>query len=244
MDLSRLKSIIESLLYVSENPVSIGRIREALGEEAELSDIREAMMSLVVEFDQPGRGIRIGEIAGGYQIITRPENSVYVKRHQKIKPPKLSGQALETLAIIAYRQPIIRAEIEEIRGVSAGGVLKTLLERRLIRISGRQDVPGKPMMYSTTPEFLKYFGLKDLASLPPLREIERELGLDENSILGGLEPELPGLDGPEMEAMAEEFRRKRAEIAAGADIGDVFDIAQPEPEKNIRVVTRKRKYRR
>jgi len=244
MELSRLKAVIESLLYVTENPLSVSRVREALGEEAELPVIREAMAALVMEFDQPGRGVRVVEIAGGYQIITRPENSVYVKRLQKIKPPKLSAQALETLAIIAYRQPIIRAEIEEIRGVNAGGVLKTLLERRLIRISGRQDVPGKPIMYSTTPEFLKYFGLKDLSSLPPLREIERELGLDENSILGNLEPELPGLDGPEMEAMAEEFRRKRAELAAGAEVDDVLDFPKPEPEKKIRVVIRKRKYRR
>jgi segregation and condensation protein B len=130
------------------------------------------------------------------------------------RPPKLSAQSLETLAIIAYRQPIIKAEIEAIRGVSADGVIKTLLDRRMVKIAGRQDVPGKPMMYATTTEFLQYFGLKDLNSLPSLRELERELGMEENSILSGLEPELPGLDGPEMEEMAREYRAKKAAEAA------------------------------
>jgi segregation and condensation protein B len=137
----------------------------------------------------------IAGLAGGYQFITRPEYAVYIKKLQKIRPPKLSAQSLETLAIIAYRQPIIKAEIEAIRGVSADGVIKTLLDRRLVKIAGRQDVPGKPMMYATTNEFLQYFGLKDLNSLPSLRELRRESGMEENSILSGLEPELPGSTG-------------------------------------------------
>jgi len=214
MEFSRLRTVIEALLYVSEGPLPLSRMREAIGEDAEAKEIKDALASVIEDFNADGRGVKVAELAGGYQIVTRAEHAVYVKRLQKIKPPKLSAQALETLAIIAYRQPIIRAEIDAIRGVYSGGTLKTLLERRLIKIAGRQDVPGKPIMYATTPDFLRYFGLKDLASLPPMRELERELGMEENSILSNLEPELPGLDGPEMEAMAEEYRARRAAAAA------------------------------
>lgn len=222
MEFSSLKAVVEALLYISEGPLPVSRIREAIGDDAESQEIREAVAALVSDFDSDGRGVKIAELAGGYQVVTRAEYAPYIRRMQKIKPPKLSSQALETLAIIAYRQPIIRAEIEMIRGVSSGGTLKTLLERRLVRIAGRQDVPGKPMMYATTSDFLRYFGLKDLATLPPLRELERELGMEENSILSNLEPELPGLDGPEMELMAEEYRARRA--AAEAELA-----AEEEP---------------
>lgn len=225
MEFSNLKAVIEAMLYVSEGPLPLSRIREAVGEDAEAITVREALMSVIQDFDADARGVRIAELAGGYQIVTRAEHAPFIRRLQKIKPPKLSAQSLETLAIIAYRQPIIRAEIEVIRGVSSGGTLKTLLERRMVRIAGRQDVPGKPMMYATTSEFLRYFGLKDLASLPPMRELERELGMEENSILNNLEPELPGLDGPEMERMAEEYRARRAAVEAEglleeAELGD------------------------
>jgi segregation and condensation protein B len=217
MALQQIKAAVEALLYVSDTPLSLRKIKEAFGEDSgvEPEEIQNALTSLQEDFNTDGRGVRIAELAGGFQIITRPEFAAYIKRLQKIKPPRLSAPALETLAIIAYRQPLIRAEIEAIRGVNADGVLKTLLERRLIRIAGRQDVPGKPIMYATTAEFLQYFGLKDLSSLPSLRELERELGMEENTILGNLEPELPGLDGPEMERMAEEYREKRrADIEA------------------------------
>jgi len=235
MEFSRLKAAVEALLYVSDEPLSVKRIKETVGDEAEAAEIREAMLSIVADFDSEGRGVKIVELAGGYQIVTRPEFALYVKKLQKIRPPKLSAQALETLAIIAYRQPIIRAEIEAIRGVNADGVIKTLLERRLIKIAGRQDVPGRPIMFSTTAEFLRYFGLKDLSSLPSLRELERELGMEENSLSKDLEPELPGLDGPEMEAMAEEYRAKRAamlaaeEAAGDAPVQEYYDEASNVP---------------
>lgn len=233
MEFQKLKALVEALLYVSEGPLPMSRIRESIGEDAQLPEIKEALMSVITDFDSAGRGVRIAELAGGYQIITRAEHAPYIKRLQKIKPPKLTAQSLETLAIIAYRQPIIRAEVEAIRGVSSGGTLKTLLERRLIRMAGRQDVPGKPIMYATTHEFLRYFGLKDLASLPPLRELERELGIEENSILSNLEPELPGLDGPELEKMAAEYRAHKAAMLARpfGELGDEGpDIADTEPQ--------------
>ena len=220
MEFNSLKAAVEALLYVSDMPLSLKKIRETLGEDIPFEDIRAGVNALVAEFEADGRGVRIAELAGGYQFITRPEYAVYIKKLQKIRPPKLSAQSLETLAIIAYRQPIIKAEIEAIRGVSADGVIKTLLDRRLVKIAGRQDVPGKPMMYATTTEFLQYFGLKDLNSLPSLRELERELGMEENSILSGLEPELPGLDGPEMEEMAREYRAKKAAEAAALEAAE------------------------
>jgi segregation and condensation protein B len=228
MEFNSLKAAVEALLYVSDLPLSLKKMRETLGEEMPFEDVRAAVNSLVAEFDGDGRGVRIAELAGGYQFITRPEYAVYIKKLQKIRPPKLSAQSLETLAIIAYRQPIIKAEIEAIRGVSADGVIKTLLDRRLVKIAGRQDVPGKPMMYATTNEFLQYFGLKDLNSLPSLRELERELGMEENSILSGLEPELPGLDGPEMEEMAREYRAKKAAEAAEAAALEAAAISEAE----------------
>ena len=236
MELESLKAAVEALLYVSDGPLPLRKIQESLGEEdVNQESVRAAVESLMADFGLDGRGIRLAELAGGYQIITRPEYAPYIKKLQKIKPPRLSAQALETLAIIAYRQPIIRAEIEAIRGVNADGVLKTLLERRLIKIAGRQDVPGKPIMYSTTQEFLQYFGLKDLSSLPSLRELERELGIDGGSVLNNLEPELPGLDGPEMEAMAEEYRARKKALAeedeaadAEADPGAVQDELDKE----------------
>ena len=229
MALQQIKASVEALLYVSDTPLSLRKIKEAFGEDSgvEQEEIQNALTSLQEDFNSDGRGVRIAELAGGFQIITRPEFAPYIKRLQKIKPPRLSAPALETLAIIAYRQPLIRAEIEAIRGVNADGVLKTLLERRLIRIAGRQDVPGKPIMYATTADFLQYFGLKDLSSLPSLRELERELGMEENTILGNLEPELPGLDGPEMERMAEEYREKRR---ADIEAEEAYLAAQAEAE--------------
>ena len=225
MEFPRLKAAVEALLYVSDGPLTIKRLREVIGEETELAAIRDAVISLMGDFDADGRGTKLAELAGGYQITTRPEFAQYVKKLQKIKPPKLSSQALETLAIIAYRQPLIRAEVEAIRGVNADGVLKTLLERRLVKIAGRQDVPGKPIMYATTSEFLVYFGLKDLFSLPSMRELERELGMGENQILSNLEPELPGLDGPELEAMAVEYRARKALMEAADEAAEAAEEA-------------------
>jgi segregation and condensation protein B len=112
------------------------------------------------------------QVAGGYQFRSRPELAGYISRMKRAKPVKFSQSAMETLAIVAYRQPVTRAEIEYLRGVDSGGVLKNLLDRRLLRIIGKKDIPGKPLIYGTTREFMEAFSLKDLASLPTLREIE------------------------------------------------------------------------
>ena len=170
-----LKGMLEALLFVHHEPLSVERLMAVLG-EIDKQDVRQALEDLRVDYDREGRGLQLVERAGGYQLVTRPDYAPWIKRLDKTKAiPKLSRSALETLAIIAYRQPLVRAEIEDIRRVETAGVLRTLLERKLIRIVGRKEVPGRPILYGTTKDFLKQFGLRDLSELPPLREI-KELG--------------------------------------------------------------------
>jgi segregation and condensation protein B len=169
-----VKPILESLIFVSDAPLSLDRMCILL-EEFDRGDIRSALMALTADYRQRGGSIILTEVAGGYQFRTLPEYADYLKRLTKNRAPKFSQSALETLAIVAYRQPITRAEIEYLRGVDCGGVLKTCLEKRLVRILGKKDVPGRPLIYGTTKEFLEMFSLKDLASLPTLKEIQ-ELG--------------------------------------------------------------------
>lgn len=177
-----LKAIIEALLFVSAEPVPLDRLMVALGTVSK-SAVKQAVQSLREDCDREGRGVQLAELAGGYQIVTRIEYAPWIRRLAKAKAsPKLSRSAMESLAIIAYKQPIVRADIEQIRGVEVSGVLRTLLERKLIRMVGRKDVPGRPIMYGTTKLFLQQFGLSDLAHLPPLREF-KELGEAEQAML-------------------------------------------------------------
>lgn len=166
-----LKSIVESLIFVSDLPITIDRLCSVL-EEHERVEIRAAVDALKEDYRQAERGIFLDEVAGGYQFRSRPENADYLRRLTRSKTVKFSPSALETLAIIAYRQPITRAEVEYLRGVDSGGVLKTLLEKKLLRILGKKDIPGKPLIYGTSREFLELFNLKDLSSLPTLKEIQ------------------------------------------------------------------------
>ncbi|MCC6272310.1 MAG: SMC-Scp complex subunit ScpB [Deltaproteobacteria bacterium] len=144
-------------------------------EKTSRADIQQALAELSQEYlDNPARGILLGEVAGGWQFRTRPENAVILRQFFQPKPTKISKPSLETLAIVAYRQPVTRVEIDAIRGVDSGGVLKTLLEKNLVRIVGKKDEPGKPMLYGTTQDFLELFQLKSLQELPTLKEF-REL---------------------------------------------------------------------
>ena len=177
-----LKAILESLLFVSAEPVPLERLMVALGTVSK-SELAQALQSLREDFDREGRGVQMVELAGGWQMVTRTEHAPWIKRLAKAKAtPKLSRSAMESLAIVAYKQPIVRAEIEQIRGVEVSGVLRTLLERKLIRMVGRKDMPGRPIMYGTTKLFLQQFGLSDLSQLPPLREF-KELGEAEQAML-------------------------------------------------------------
>jgi len=171
MERDEVKSILESLLFVADGPQSVQRFGEAL-ESVELDLIQEILNELQSEMAGPGRGIRLVEVAGGYQLRTAKGNADWVKKFLGGRPARMGRATLETLAIIAYRQPITKAEIEAIRGVDVDGVITTLLERSLIRAVARKDVPGRPFLYGTIAEFLQLFNLKDLSQLPTLKEME------------------------------------------------------------------------
>jgi segregation and condensation protein B len=163
--------IIESLLFTAEAPLSTDRLCELL-HEFEREEIKAALTGLVDSYHGRAGGFELVEVAGGWQFRTRPVYHNYISRHIKTRTAKFSQSALETLAIVAYRQPITRAEVEHLRGVDCGGVLKSLLEKHLVRILGKKDIPGRPLIYGTSKEFLEIFGLKDLKSLPTLKEIQ------------------------------------------------------------------------
>ena len=172
---AQLKAIIEAAIYITDEPLAPAQIAAALGQPADR--INRLLDELTAEYNRPERGLSIREIAGGYKMATKPEHHEAIRTFVKnLKPPlKLSLPALETLAVIAYKQPVTAPEIMEIRGVQGVGVLKTLLDRKLIAAAGRKQVVGKPILYKTTKEFLVQFGLKDLNELPTLKEFE-ELG--------------------------------------------------------------------
>jgi len=166
----RLRSILESLLFAAGDPVPLGKLLQVLP-GYEKRDVVRALAELGEEYTRDERGFRLQQVAGGYQLRTSAANAEFVKALLAQRPVRLTRASLETLAVIAYRQPVTRPEIEAIRGVDVDAVLTTLLERRLIRVLGRKDVVGRPLLYGTTPEFLETFGLKDLASLPTLEEL-------------------------------------------------------------------------
>jgi segregation and condensation protein B len=165
------RGILEALLFVAEEPLPLSRLQEVLADEDPAvteTSIRELALSL----EDVGRGLMVQEIAGGFRLTTRPEANPWVQRLQLVKPARLSRAALETLAIIAYKQPITKAEVEAVRGVAVDGVVRTLLERDLIRMLGRKAEAGRPIVYGTSQGFLEHFGLKELGDLPSLREID------------------------------------------------------------------------
>lgn len=177
-----LPAVVEALLFVSGEPVSVARLASVIGTVSK-AEVEVALKALQEQLAHDSRGIQLVKVAGGYRLVTKPDYAPWMKRLDKAKTAqKLSRSALESLAIIAYKQPLVRAEIEEIRGVETSGVLRTLLERKLVRIVGRKEVPGRPIMYGTTKFFLEHFGLQDLGQLPPLREF-KELGEAEQALL-------------------------------------------------------------
>ncbi len=169
LDTDELKQLVEALVFASDTPLKVDRIAELL--EIDKSEVSPILADLTEEFRQGKRGFVLVEVAGGFQFRTRPEHAEWLRRLSQSRPFRFSRAALEALAIVAYRQPITRAEVDYLRGVDSGGVLKTLLEKRLIRILGKKDIPGKPLIYGTTRDFLELFGLKDLGALPTLKEV-------------------------------------------------------------------------
>ncbi len=182
MEPTELKPILEALLFAAETPLTVEVFAEAC--ECDTVPVREALLLLQAEWAQPGRGLRLAEMAGGWIAVTREEMAPYVGRLLRGKKKmRLSRPALETLAIIAYKQPVTKAEVDAIRGVDSSGVLNTLLERALVTIRGRSKALGRPLLYGTTGEFLTYFGLKDLNEMPRVEELK--------AIVGEKEPENP-----------------------------------------------------
>ncbi len=170
MEIEELKPVVEAILFTSHNPVLVEEIRRVVP-EASPSEIKQAAVSLQEELQNASRGTRINAVAGGFQMCTAPEYADAVKKfHQVERKEKLSRSALETLAIVAYRQPVTRSEIEEIRGVGVDYIMKKLLELGLVRVMGRKKAVGAPLLYGTTDKFLSYFGLASLAELPKVED--------------------------------------------------------------------------
>ncbi len=197
---TNIRNILEALLFASDTPLTIQKLKELL-EVSSVKDIREGLDALDKHYQNSGSAMKIIEIAGGYQIVSKEDYASYVQKLYKGRQAsRLTQRALETLAIIAYKQPITKHEIENIRGVNVDGVVKTLLERNLVTIEGRQKAPGNPLLYGTTKYFLEYFGLKSLDALPKLKEIDELLKEDDKFLesldqvaLRQLEPEALGL---------------------------------------------------
>ncbi len=166
-----LKHIVESLLFVSDTPLTVDQLKSVL-DGVETAAIRAAIDDLMAEYDRRGGGFALKTVAGGFQFRTRRRYNEWIKRLVRPAPQRLSKAALETLAVIAYNQPIIRSDVEHIRGVDSGGVIRMLMERKLIRVLGRKEIPGRPLIYATTKHFLEVFELKDLKDLPTPKEIE------------------------------------------------------------------------
>jgi segregation and condensation protein B len=198
---AELKAIVEALIFAAPEPITAKMLFKILADEPK-EDVSAALQALRLDYrDRPG--LQFVDVAGGYQIVTRPELHEWVRRlfHER-STQKLTAQSLETLAVIAYRQPITALEITEIRGVNTSGVLSTLLDRHLIKIVGRKNVVGRPFLYSTTKEFLIRFGLKDLGDLPRIEDMAEALGFDPPAGLVEQAPheEILPLDEPETES--------------------------------------------
>jgi segregation and condensation protein B len=173
---AEVRAALEALIFASPQPVTAREIARVL-EGVPKPDWRSALEELRADYARDGRGLQLVEVAGGWQITTRPEYNDWIRELlDPQSPTRLSIQALETLAVIAYKQPVTLPEIIELRGIKSGGVLKTLLEKRLIRIMGRKEVVGRPILYGTTKHFLLHFGLKDLSELPRIEEFAEVLG--------------------------------------------------------------------
>lgn len=196
-----LKALIEAILYVAPEPVTLDSIVKAL-EAEDRERVRNKIQELIQDFDRSEHGIQIRQIAGGYKFSSKPEHHEVLREFVKnLKPPiRLSKPALETLAVIAYRQPVTLPEIDQIRGVDCGGVIHTLLEKKLVVTAGRKNVVGRPILYRTSRDFLVHFGLKDVGDLPSLREFEemarQALGSDWLVPEEAISPQLPAISEP------------------------------------------------
>jgi segregation and condensation protein B len=216
----KIKNIIEALLFASDTPLTIQKLKEIL-EVDSVKDIRKGLNKLEEHYANTDSAMRIIEVAGGFQIVSKEDYAAYVQKLYKGRQAsRLTQRALETLAIIAYKQPITKHEMENIRGVNVDGVVKTLLERNLVSIEGREKAPGNPLLYGTTKYFLEYFGLNSLDALPKLKEIDELLKEDDKFLesldqvaLKQIEPEVLGLTS--LEQTKGDDSRIKPEVSEG-----------------------------
>ncbi|HZW90189.1 MAG TPA: SMC-Scp complex subunit ScpB [Myxococcaceae bacterium] len=224
----RVRTVVESLLFVTDKPVTLDQLHEATG--VEKPRIEEALAQLREIHRDDASGIVLTEVAGGWQFRTDPESGEFVRRFLRVKPHRLTRAALETLAIVAYRQPVTRPEIEDVRGVDSGAVVKALLERRLVKILGKKDEVGRPILYGTTREFLEFFALKDLSALPTLREFH-ELSEEHRTLVDTETPAPPGTEGLVDELADPAFEQGLQEAAPGAEEAmEALELAMEEAE--------------
>ena len=210
----RVRTVVESLLFVTDKPVTLDQLHDTTG--VEKPRLEEALGKLGEIHRDGVSGIVLTEVAGGWQLRTDPESGEFVRRFLRVKPHRLTRAALETLAIVAYRQPVTRPEIEDVRGVDSGAVVKALLERRLIKILGKKDEVGRPILYGTTREFLEFFALKDLSALPTLREFH-ELSEEHRTLVDKEAPAPAGSEGIVEELADPAFEQGLDEAAPGAE---------------------------
>ena len=217
MEQEEIKAVIENILLAADQPVSEAQFKNLLGDEVEKVSFKSVLEELVDEYSS--RNLQILQVAEGYQLCTRHDYSDWVRKFLKFdKTTKLSQPSLDTLAIIAYKQPMTKAEVEEIRGVDSSGVVRTLLEKKVISPGGRKKVPGRPIMYRTTRKFLEYFGLRDLSDLPTLedfkeRELEGQLSPDQTTL------PFDELSGDAAEEMVDTVSEVEVQSTDPADIG-------------------------
>ncbi len=214
-----IKSAIESLIFISNKPLTIDELKQIF-ENTDAAQLREMVEAVKQEYEARNSGVRIVEIAGGYQMVTSPQNSAHIKSFYKIKnTEKLSGPSLETLAIIAYKQPVTRVDIEAIRGVNVDGVVRSLLEKNLIRVVGRKEVIGRPFVYGTTRMFLDYFGLKSLEELPKIEEFaQKDIVLDMKLASG--DADITPLTQEEEKKLQEENKKLQEQGIATDEVSD------------------------
>ncbi|MEM9553761.1 MAG: SMC-Scp complex subunit ScpB [Acidobacteriota bacterium] len=237
-----MEAVVEAILFVSSEPVSRAKLAQVFGDDEETRVAADAAIDAVVERwrEREHSGVMIDEVAGGLRLVSRPDLHGFLRRFFEVSGSnRLSMPALETLAIVAYRQPVTAPEIQELRGVNSSGVLKTLLERRLVRIAGRKEVVGKPFLYATTREFLMHFGLRSLKELPPLEQFEEMLGADpeaggaadvEEEVLQAAAALDDAEDAAAEQAEIEEIERERAEAeeleaSEGSDATGTGEVA-------------------
>jgi segregation and condensation protein B len=206
----RLDGIVESLLFAAGAPLPLRRLVDVL-DGPTAKEIKAAIGRLMAEYNRPGRGIHLLAVAGGFQLRSVPAHAEWVRELLRERPARLGRAALETLAVIAYKQPATRAEIEAVRGVDADSAISSLLAKRLIRITGRKETVGRPLMYATTPEFLEVFGLNDLNELPALKEIGPVQEPEDETVSD---------DGDEWRATAEDPEPRRDQLAADSGSDD------------------------